>query len=196
MSRIKIAIVDDHALVRAGLSRLLERSGKFTVVGTAADAAAAVTLVREKAPALVLLDLSLPDKDGLTLIPELRAASPTTRILIISMYDEPEYVQAALDRGACGLVSKAAAPDALYAAITRAVAGHFDDRPAARLTPREREILTLVEQGKTDAQIAQTLSISEKTVTNYCEHLMSKLGVHTRAGLIAHAKRIELAPRD
>ena len=194
MSRIKIAIVDDHELVRAGISRLLNQAGKFMVVGTAADAAEALRLVQETKPDLVLLDLSLPGKDGLTIIPELRAISPTTKILIISMYDEPEYVQAALDRGACGLVSKAATPDALYKAIERALNGHPVDHPAEHITPREREILTLIEQGKEDKQIAEILSISEKTVANYCEHLMVKLGVHTRAGLIAHAKRIGLVP--
>lgn len=196
MSQIRIAIVDDHELVRAGLSRLLNRAGKFMVVGTAANAAEALRLVQETQPDLLLLDLSLPGKDGLTVIPELRTASPTTKILIISMYDEPEYVQAAVDRGACGLVSKAATPDTLYKAINRALSGHPRDHPAERITPREREILALVEQGKGDKEIAGILKISEKTAANYCEHLMGKLGVHTRAGLIAHAKRIELVPPD
>ncbi len=195
MPEIRIAIIDDHALVRAGITRLLERSPRFTVVGAAADAAEGMKLLRRTEPDLLLLDLSLPDQDGLTALPKLRSASPSTKVLILSMYDEPEYVEAAMTRGACGLISKAASPEVLYAAIERALTGELPP-PETRLTPREREILRLVKDGKEDGEIAALLQISEKTVANHCERLMDKLGVHTRAGLIAHAKRIELASPD
>ena len=195
MPQTTIAIVDDHALVRAGLSRLLEQSPHYTVVGTAANAAGAIALVRTTRPDILLLDLSLPDQDGLSIIPQLRTISPTTKIIVISMYDEPEYARAAIDHGACGLVSKAAPPEDLYAAIARARAGSLAP-PEEHLTEREREIMALLRRGKEDAEIAAILDISAKTVANYCEHLMGKLGVHTRAGLIAHAKRLELVPHN
>ena len=191
MSRTTIAVVDDHALVRAGIAQLLAQLPYYTVVGTAADAAGALALVRTTHTDVLLLDISLPDQDGLTIIPQLLDSSPNTKIIVISMYDEPEYVQAAVDHGACGLVSKAAPPEELHAAITHARAGR-SSVPGDRLTPREREIMGLLRQGKDDAEIAAALDISAKTVANHCERLMKKLGVHTRAGLIAHAKRIEL----
>ncbi len=195
MPEIRIAIIDDHALVRAGLARLLERSPRFVVIGAAADAAEGVKLLRKTKPDLLLLDLSLPDQDGLTALPELQRASPDTKVLILSMYDEPEYVEAAVTRGACGLVSKAADPETLYAAINSALSGGLPP-PETRLTEREREILGLIREGRTDEEISALLNISEKTVANHCERLMSKLGVHTRVALIAYAKRIELARLD
>jgi len=193
MPGIRIAIVDDHALVRAGLVRLL--SARYDVVGEAADAASALELVRREEPDLLLLDLFLPDRDGLSAIPEIVAASPATRVLVLTMYDEPEYAAAAAARGACGLVSKSAPAETLYAAIDAAVAGTLE-RPSFGLTDRERDVLSLLGAGKEDAEIAAVLGISPRTVANHCARLMEKLGIHTRAGLIVHAKRIGLAPRD
>jgi len=194
MPKVRIAITDDHALVRAGLTRLLNRYREFEIVGAAADVPGTLDLLKKTKPDLLLLDLSLPGQDGLTALPALRRAFPQTKILVLSMYDEPEYVQAAISRGACGLVSKAASPDALYAAINAALLGHPESLgPEERLTAREREILRLLKDGKDDEEIASILKISVKTVANHCERLMGKLGVHTRAGLIAHAKRSELA---
>ncbi len=195
MREIRIAIIDDHALVRAGLTRLLEKSPRFVVIGAAANAAEGMKLLRKTRPDLLLLDLSLPDQDGLTALPELRKASPNTKVLILSMYDEPEYAEAAMARGACGLISKTADPEALYTAIDSVLRGEFQ-LPTTRLTEREREILGLIKEGHTDKEISTILNISEKTVANYCERLMCKLGVHTRVALIAHAKRIELARLD
>jgi len=193
MPGIRIAIVDDHALVRAGLVRLL--SARYDVVGEAADAASALELVRREEPDLLLLDLFLPDRDGLSAIPEIVAASPATRVLVLTMYDEPEYAAAAAARGACGLVSKSAPAETLYAAIDAAVAGTLE-RPSFGLTDRERDVLSLLGAGKGDAEIAAGRGVSPRTVANHCARLMEKLGIHTRAGLIVHAKRIGLAPRD
>lgn len=193
MPGIRIAIVDDHALVRAGLVRLL--SARYDVIGEAADAASALALVRRAAPDLLLLDLSLPDRDGLSAIPDLIAASPNTRILVLTMYDEPEYAAAAVAAGACGLVSKSASADTLYAAIDAAVKGTLE-RPSFGLTEREQDVLSLLGEGKEDAEIAALLGISPRTVANHCARLMEKLGIHTRAGLIAHARRIRLEARD
>jgi len=193
MPGIRIAIVDDHALVRAGLVRLL--SARYDVIGEAADAASALALVRRASPDLLLLDLSLPDRDGLSAIPDLIAASPNTRILILTMYDEPEYAAAAVAAGACGLVSKSASAETLYAAIDAAVKGTLE-RPSFGLTEREQDVLSLLGEGKEDAEIAALLGISPRTVANHCARLMEKLGIHTRAGLIAHARRIRLEARD
>ena len=193
MPGIRIAIVDDHALVRAGLVRLL--SARYDVIGEAADAASALALVRRAAPDLLLLDLSLPDRDGLSAIPDLIAASPNTRILVLTMYDEPEYAAAAVAAGACGLVSKSASAETLYAAINAAVKGTLE-RPSFGLTEREQDVLSLLGEGKKDAEIAALLGISPRTVANHCARLMEKLGIHTRAGLIAHARRIRLKARD
>ncbi len=193
MPGIRIAIVDDHALVRAGLVRLL--SARYDVIGEAADTASALALVRRASPDLLLLDLSLPDRDGLSAIPDLIAASPNTRILILTMYDEPEYAAAAVAAGACGLVSKSASADTLYAAIDAAVKGTLE-RPSFGLTEREQDVLSLLGEGKEDAEIAALLGISPRTVANHCARLMEKLGIHTRAGLIAHARRIRLEARD
>jgi len=193
MPGIRIAIVDDHALVRAGLVRLL--SARYDVIGEAADAASALALVRRTSPDLLLLDLSLPDRDGLSAIPDLIAASPNTRILILTMYDEPEYAAAAVAAGACGLVSKSASAETLYAAIDAAVKGTLE-RPSFGLTEREQDVLSLLGEGKEDAEIAALLGISPRTVANHCARLMEKLGIHTRAGLIAHARRIRLEARD
>ena len=193
MPGIRIAIVDDHALVRAGLVRLL--SARYDVIGEAADAASALALVRRAAPDLLLLDLSLPDRDGLSAIPDLIAASPNTRILVLTMYDEPEYAAAAVAAGACGLVSKSSSAETLYAAIDAAVKGTLE-RPSFGLTEREQDVLSLLGEGKEDAEIAALLGISPRTVANHCARLMEKLGIHTRAGLIAHARRIRLEARD
>ncbi|RLE41330.1 DNA-binding response regulator [Candidatus Acetothermia bacterium] len=193
MPGIRIAIVDDHALVRAGLVRLL--SARYDVIGEAADTASALALVRRASPDLLLLDLSLPDRDGLSAIPDLIAASPNTRILVLTMYDEPEYAAAAVAAGACGLVSKSASADTLYAAIDAAVKGTLE-RPSFGLTEREQDVLSLLGEGKEDAEIAALLGISPRTVANHCARLMEKLGIHTRAGLIAHARRIRLEARD
>lgn len=193
MPGIRIAIVDDHALVRAGLVRLL--SARYDVIGEAADTASALALVRRASPDLLLLDLSLPDRDGLSAIPDLIAASPNTRILVLTMYDEPEYAAAAVAAGACGLVSKSASAETLYAAIDAAVKGTLE-RPSFGLTEREQDVLSLLGEGKEDAEIAALLGISPRTVANHCARLMEKLGIHTRAGLIAHARRIRLEARD
>ncbi len=193
MSGMRIAIVDDHALVRAGLIKLL--SARYEIVGEAADAGTGLELVRRTAPDIVLLDLSLPDRDGLSAIPDFLSASPEIRILVLTMYDEPEYAVAVVAAGAAGLVSKSAPAKELYAAIEAAMSGNLD-RPSFGLTPRERDVLALLGEGKRDGEIASVLGISPRTVANHCARLMEKLGIHTRAGLIAHARRIRLEPQD
>jgi DNA-binding NarL/FixJ family response regulator len=175
-------------MVREGLSRVLGAEAGFEIVGTCGDGAGALGLVARCHPDVVLLDLALPDRDGLDLIGPMVERSPKTRILILSMFSEPEYAAAALDRGAFGLVAKSASPETLIDAIRRVARG--DAIPAEHvLTAREQEVLTRLAAGDGNDEIAAALGIQCKTVEGYCQRLMDKLGIHTRAGLIAHARR-------
>jgi len=195
MRPIRVAIADDHAVVREGLARLLDAYPEIEVVGTATDGLAAVGLAQAHAPDVFLMDISMPGLDGISAIPRLTQASPDTRILVLSMYDEPEYAQAAIQNGASGLVSKSASPEVLVAAIQAA----FRSEPIESgqpLSPRERQILAGISTGEKNAQIASRLSIRPKTVDHHCQRLMEKLNIHTRPGLIAYAKRIGICPPD
>ncbi len=192
MKQIRIVIADDHALVREGLSRLLSSYPKIEVVGLADDGISAIERARDTTPDVLLLDIAMPNLGGLAAIPRIMEASRTTRILVLSMYDEPEYAQAVVERGACGLVSKAASADSLYRAIQAAARG--ETLPVRRaLSQREREVLVLIGVGRTNAEIASSLSIQEKTVEHHRQRLMDRLEIHTQAGLVAHARRIGLA---
>ncbi len=191
MATTRIAIVDDHTIVRDGLVRLLTRESDFVVVGSCGDAAGALRLVQEEGPDVLLLDLGLPDASGLDVIAPLAERSPATRVLVLSMHAEPAYATAALARGAWGLVSKAAAPDDLAAAIRRVAAGERIPAPV-RLLPREQEVLDQVAAGRTNEEIARDLGIQPKTVEGYAQRLMDKLDIHTRAGLVAYGRRASL----
>ena len=193
MRPIRVLIVDDHALVREGLTRLVSGFSGMEVVGTAPDGESAVILTRTVRPDVVLLDLSMAGLDGLAAIPQLLQASVDVHVLAVSMHDEPEYAEAAMKRGACGLVSKTASTEALDAAI-RAVAAGRSLPVRVGLTPREEEVLSLLGQGRENPEIVALLGIRPKTLDHHCERLMAKLGIHTRAGLIAHAKRIAPVP--
>jgi DNA-binding NarL/FixJ family response regulator len=190
---IRVLVVDDHALVRHGLVRLLATLDGVEVVGAAEDGESAIRLAAETRPDVVLLDLSMPRLDGMSALPRLREVAPASRVLVLSMHDEPEYAQAAVQMGASGLVSKAASSETLSGAI-RAVAAGKTLEPEAGLTPREEEVLSLVAFGRKNEEIARALGIQPKTVEHHCGRLMSKLGVRTRAGLVAHARRIGLRP--
>lgn len=189
MGTTRIAIVDDHALVRDGLARLLGLEEDLTVVGSCGDGAGTLTLAAACRPDVLLLDIALPDADGLDLVAEIRRVSPETRVLMLSMYSEPEYAAEAIARGACGLVAKSASAEALVDAIRRVAAG--ETLPSLdRLSPREREILALVAAGRSNDDVARELGIQRKTVDGHCERLMQKLDIHTRAALVAYGRRI------
>lgn len=192
MERLRIAIADDHALVREGLARLLSQTPGIKVVATAIDVSSAIACLTEHAPDVLLLDLSMPGLDGLSAIPSLCEACPATRILVLSMYDEPEIAAEAIGRGACGLVSKTACTETLVGAIRRVACG--ERLPVGPvLSAREREVLALIGQGQGNDRIAVLLGVSEKTVAHHRERLMEKLDVHTQAGLVAYARRCGLA---
>jgi len=186
---VRIAIVDDHSLIRAALSDLLASDPELSVVADAADGATALSAVDRTKPDVLLLDVALPDGNGLDLISEVAARSPKTGVLVLSMHDEPEYAVEARERGALGLVSKSAPLEELVKAIHAVAAG--EPIPiACELTDREREVLDRIGVGASNDQIAATLGLRPKTIEAYAQRLMTKLGVGTRAGLVSHARRL------
>ena len=188
---IRVAIVDDHRLVREGLCRVLEAEPDIEIVGACGKGGEVSALVADLRPDVLLLDIALPDADGLSLIEEVRRCSPDTRVLMLSMHSESEYAVAAIEHGACGLVGKAASPDVLKQAI-RAVACGETLPVEGALTPREREVLAAITVGLSNVEIAEKLGIRVKTAEGHCEQLMAKLDMHTRAGLVAHGRRLGL----
>jgi two-component system response regulator NreC len=209
-SRIRILIVDDHAVLRAGLRMLLEAEPDMEVVGEAGDGAEALSRVLELAPDVALLDVTMPDVDGLEVLRRVREGSPRTRVLMLTMHDDEGYLREALAGGSSGYVLKRAADIELLSAI-RAVhrggtylhAAHtkvlFEDgagqqriqaaeEPESRLiSQREEEVLRLVALGYTNQQAADMLYLSVKTVETYRARLMAKLGLRNRAELVRYA---------
>jgi DNA-binding NarL/FixJ family response regulator len=196
---IRILLVDDHQLVRDGLHSRLGETPGICVVGEAGTGAEALALTAKLQPDLVLLDIGLPDMSGLDVAERLPAVAPSTRALMLSMYDNREYVISAIRAGAAGYVLKDASSKEIIAAI-RAVAagGSYYSAPLTTalatggsepplLTEREREILILVAQGNSNKRIAQQLDVSVRTVETHRLNLRKKLGVETPAGLIRYA---------
>lgn len=209
---IRILLADDHALVRAGIRRLIEDTPGYTVVAEAADGREAARLARQHAPDIALIDLSMPGLNGLDAIARIVADLPRTRVFALSMHTSEQYVADALRAGATGYIVKDAAADELVEALAAAgrgqrfisplVAGHVAAAAApARdeseaLTSRQREILQLVAEGHSTRQIAERLSISVKTVETHRAQIMQRLDIHDVAGLTRHALRIGLIRQD
>jgi len=189
---VRIAIVDDHQLVREGLKTILGMAPEIEIVGEATSGAEALSLLGKVDLDVLLLDIVLPDQDGLSTLVEVRERFPDVRVLMLSMYSEPEYASAAVERGAAGLVGKDGSPEDLLRAIRVAATGGVlpVDRP---LSAREREILSLIAEGIENREIARLLGLSEKTIDGHLERIMSKVGIHTRAGLVAHGRRLGLS---
>ena len=205
---VRVLLADDHAVLRAGLRLLLENQPGFEVVGEAASGLEVLTLAEQLHPDLILLDLSMPGLSGLDALPTLRRIAPTTRILILTMHDDAQYLRRALKEGAAGYILKKAADSDLLAAIrailrgdvyvhssmNRALLEDMLPTPQATtedawesLSEREQEVLRLVALGHTSAEIGDQLSLSPKTVETYRARGMEKLGVTTRAGLVRFA---------
>jgi DNA-binding NarL/FixJ family response regulator len=201
---IRVLVADDHAIVRTGIRHVLESEPGFAVVAEAATGAEALELAGSLHPDVAVLDISMPGESGLRVAAELRQRSPDTRVLILSMHDNTEYVLESLRAGAHGYLLKDSAATELRGAIravrrgesyfSPAVAGKLSavvrgDAAAsaagalAQLTARERQVLVGVAQGHTNREIAQQLGISHRTVESHRESLMKKLGVRTVAGL-------------
>jgi two-component system response regulator NreC len=193
---ISILLVDDHQLVRSGVRRVLEESGRMEVVGEAAAVGEALDCARRLRPDVVVLDLALRDSSGLDAIADLREGG--ARIVILSMQDEPAYARKAFELGAQGYVVKDAADDELAAAIDAVLADRIYVHPAlaARLvmrepaddlTDREREVLRLIALGYTNQEIAGQLYLSVRTIEAHRRHILDKLRLSTRAELVRYA---------
>jgi len=212
---IRVLVVDDHAVVREGIRSVLERQPGFEVVGEAADGAAALKLAASTNPDVVVLDVSMPGGSGLRAAADLRTQVPEARVLILSMYDNAEYVLEAVRAGASGYLLKDSAATDLRQAVTKVHAGetYFSSAVEAQLTAakrgeidresqsgklgmlsgREREVLARIARGLTNKEIGTELGISHRTVETHRESLMRKLRIHTVAGLTKFALETGLA---
>lgn len=210
MTKIRIFIADDHAVLRAGLRLLLQTQDDMEVVGEAGDFAATLAQLQTVQPDIVTLDLSMPGGLGLKALEKIRDTAPALRVIVLTMHDDPAYLRTALAMGACGYVVKSAADTELISAIRAVFQGRVfvDARSstttsgvtAAQPTPaiqaksqfdtlsaREKEVLVLIAQGHTNQAVADRLDLSVKTVESYRSRLMEKLGLKNRAGLTRFA---------
>lgn len=217
MTPFTILLVDNHALVRAGIRALLERIPDVAVVGEAADGREAIALVEQQRPDLVLMDITMPVMNGLEATTRIVKDFPQTRVVMLSMHTDEEYVLQSLRAGAAGYLLKDAGRAELelaVAAVQRnetylspAVSQHVVGdraRPAGTgaegrletLTPRQREILQLVAEGHSTKEIARILDVSVKTVETHRAQLMERLDIHDVAGLVRYAIRTGIVTAD
>lgn len=197
---LRVAVVDDHPVVREGTRRILEAAG-LDVVAEAETGEQALELMDASLPDVVLADIRLPEMSGIELAAELRRRHPEVRVLALSAYANPSYAKAALDAGAAGYLLKTASDEELVSAVRSVSLGAtvLDTSVSAELvagglsphhlTDREREIVLLVAKGMANKQIASELSVSKRTVDAHLGHLFTKLGLSSRAALVAWAAR-------
>ncbi|QJY45401.1 response regulator [Pseudonocardia broussonetiae] len=191
---IRVVVVDDHPVVRDGVVTQLDRHGDIRVVGSAADAAAAVRLCAAEKPDVVLLDLRLPDAVAVDVVPRIREVSPASRVLLFTAFPEHAAVAPSLAAGACGLVVKDASGTVLRDALREVFrTGRYDGAgtagsAAAPVTPREYDVLRLVAFGHTNVEIGEQLGLSVNTVKTYLHNVMGKLQARNRAQVIANAR--------
>lgn len=211
MPKIRILIADDHAILREGIRALLAFQGDMEVVGEAADGSEAIQQCRRLHPDIVLMDIAMPGLGGLEATLEIRKEDPRIKILVLTQYEEREYIRRFLKAGVSGYVLKKAVSSELATAIRAAYRGglvlapevarealeEFQERsalaegadPYEMLTDREKEVLKLVAEGHSNKEVAAILGISVKTAMAHREHLMDKLQLHNRTDLIRFALR-------
>ncbi|MER3401439.1 MAG: DNA-binding response regulator [Thermoflexus sp.] len=207
MKRLRILVVDDHEVVRLGIRLLLQGRPGFELVGEAENGAQAVALVERLRPDLVILDVRLPDGDGLEVCAEITRQHPEVQVLILTAYPDEEFLVRAIEAGAAGYVLKRAGSRELLQAlealargeaildpaVTRKLLEQFRRARAAHveafkdLTPRELQILVRIAEGKTNREIAEELFLTEKTVRNYVSIILDKLGLSNRVEAAAYA---------
>jgi DNA-binding NarL/FixJ family response regulator len=209
MTKIRVVLADDHALVRAGVRMLLESMDDINVVGEAGSGEALLALAAQFQPDLVLMDITMPGINGLEATVQIKAAWPSIRVIVLSMHEDEEYVSFALRNGASGYLLKDAAPKELESAIHAVMAGHVylspsvsqavagayvqhlrtDANTTVVLSPRQREVLKLVAQGSSTKEIARLMNLSVKTVETHRTRLMKQLDIHEVTGLVRYAVR-------
>jgi two-component system response regulator NreC len=197
---IRVIIADDHAIVRRGLRELLDAEGDFEIVAEAGDIDSAKRYMRGHKPDALILDLNMPDGSSPDAIPAMRVDCPQTRIVVLTMQNEPAYARRALSAGALGYVLKDAADAELVEAVRRAAVGdsYLNPRLGARLaaepsgppdglTERELDVLRMIALGHTNGEIAEQLYLSVRTVETHRAHIQQKLRLTTRAELVRYA---------
>jgi len=206
---IRVFLLDDHEVVREGVRHLLETDEDITVVGEAATAAEALELLMAASPDVAVLDVRLPDGNGIEVCREIRSHHPEVACLMLTSYSDDEALAQAVIAGAAGYVLKQIRGNELLAAVRSVAAGHSLIDPGtaqrvreqlrrshamseevAQLTPREREIIELIADGRTNRQIGAELYLAEKTVKNYVSNLLAKLGMARRSEAAAYAARL------
>ena len=210
MSKIRILLADDHAILREGLKALLKLSDDFEVVGEAGDGNEAVEACARLAPHVVLMDVAMPGLGGLEATVAIKKTCPDVKVLVLTQYEDPEYVRRFLKAGVSGYVLKRTAGPELAQAIRAAARGGLvldpaiarealhepsggttadADDPYDALTDREKQVLKLVAEGRSNKEVAALLGISVKTAMTHREHVMEKLELHSRTDLIRFAIR-------
>lgn len=209
--KIRLLLVDDHAVVRTGLRMMLEGENDFEIVGEAENATEALNQISSLEPEVVLMDIGLPDMSGIEATRKIKQLAPETAIVALTIHEDEEYFFKMLEAGASGYVPKRAAPEELITAIRVTAKGEVylfpslakllvsdyltqSQQPKKQatldgLTPREYEVLTLLADGASNIEIADKLSISPKTVARHRENIMGKLNLHSRAELVKYAIR-------
>jgi DNA-binding NarL/FixJ family response regulator len=208
---IRTLIADDHALVRAGIRALVEKIEGIIVVAEAGKGSEAIDLINELKPDLVLLDITMPDGSGFDVLHHLKNNFPEIRVIVLTVHEAGEYAIRALREGAAGFLPKSAASTELEQAINTVMRGETYISPEtsrktlleygkgtskrdqlANLSPRQREVLRMIAEGRTTKQIAQLLEISVKTVETHRSQLMERLDIHDVAGLVRYAISVGL----
>jgi two-component system response regulator NreC len=211
MQKIKVLVVDDHTIVRDGICALLALAGDIEVVGEATNGYEALEKVRELNPDVVLMDIAMPVMGGLEATRRIVKDFPGTKVLVLTQYEDKEYFFPVIESGASGFISKAAASSDLTTGIRSVNVGNSflspsvaklmvenyqhsagqrtNEDPYKRLTPREREVLKLLADGRSTQEIAKILVITPKTVEGHKTNLMAKLGLHNRVDLVKYALR-------
>jgi DNA-binding NarL/FixJ family response regulator len=210
---VSVLLVDDHAVVREGYRRLLERHGDIAVIGEAADAATAHALFCSLNPQIVVMDITLPGTSGIEAMRLMLTSNPDTRVLIFSMHEDVIYAKRALQAGAFGYVTKASAPNVLVDAVRGIAHGNrylspeiahalalrdfaVDRNAGDGLSAREFEVLRLLAQGRSVKEIAHSMHLNPKTIANHQSTIKQKLGVETAIQLFRKAAQLGLQPPE
>ncbi|MBX3662453.1 MAG: response regulator transcription factor [Burkholderiales bacterium] len=208
---IRVLLADDHAMMRDGLEALLGAAGDIEVAGSAGTGREALRMAGELSPDVVVMDITMPDMNGIEALGLLRARHPHIRVVMLSMHSSSEHVYRALNAGAAGYLLKDSAGGEIVAAIRRVHAGRpymsrglaalerraerrVASGPLASLSPRERQVLQLVVEGRTSSEIAALVHLSPKSVDTYRSRLMKKLGIGDLPALVKFAVRHGLTP--